>query len=209
MLILVAVSQRDFLAYIDRLYCGPIGQAFCDASWKKMVTDVADKIKIDWLAICPGDCKYDDLPVEKIEEAVVAKIFNESLQNLKRELLKRKLSEEELKKIKEKLGEDLGDPSIVNELFTGGTLSLAKLSGFGVYKLATTTLGITSKALGITLPFFIYTGLTKTISIILGPIGWGALIIHTIFKTSQPNFKKLTMAVVYIFYLRQKLQYES
>ena len=81
-------------------------------------------------------------------------------------------------------------------------MTLGKMSGFGVYLLASTVLGSLTSALGITLPFAVYVGMSQAIALILGPVGWAALAGSTLFMLNQPNWNRLTLAVVYISVLR-------
>ena len=85
-----------------------------------------------------------------------------------------------------------------------GAISAAQASGFGVYLLATTTLGAITQSLGITLPFVIYTGLTKAISIIIGPIGWAGLGFSVFWKLTGPDWKRLLPALVYIITVKYR-----
>jgi hypothetical protein len=52
------------------------------------------------------------------------------------------------------------------------TLGAAQASGFGIYLLATTTIGAISSTLGITLPFALYSTMSSAISLIIGPVGF-------------------------------------
>lgn len=52
------------------------------------------------------------------------------------------------------------------------TLGAAQASGFGIYLLATSTIGAISSAVGITLPFALYTTMSSAISFIIGPVGF-------------------------------------
>jgi len=90
-------------------------------------------------------------------------------------------------------------------LLSGGAVVLARLSGFQIYLLATTAVGALTAALGITLPFAIYTTLTTGLGVVLGPIGWVAIAISALFRLSQPNWSKLIPAIVYVSYIRHKL----
>lgn len=85
-----------------------------------------------------------------------------------------------------------------------GAISAAQASGFGVYLLATTTLGAITQSLSITLPFVIYTGLTKAISIIIGPIGWAGLGFSVFWKLTGPDWKRLLPALVYIITVKYR-----
>jgi len=55
---------------------------------------------------------------------------------------------------------------------TLAALAVAQGSGFGVYLGATTALGFLSHAVGVTLPFAIYTGMTSTVAFLIGPFGF-------------------------------------
>src|ERR1019366_7207507 len=55
---------------------------------------------------------------------------------------------------------------------TLAALSAAQASGFGVFMGATTALGFASHAVGVTLPFVVYTGMTSTIAFLIGPFGF-------------------------------------
>ena len=71
-------------------------------------------------------------------------------------------------------------------------------SGFGVYLAATTALGFTTSAIGITLPFAAYTGLSSTIAFVIGPAGWLAAGLWGAWKVTQAEWKKLVPVVLYI-----------
>ncbi len=73
----------------------------------------------------------------------------------------------ELAKLKDPTGSALKAP-----LTTVAALGLAQASGFGVYLASTTSLGFVTHAVGITLPFAMYTGLSSTIAFLIGPAGW-------------------------------------
>jgi uncharacterized protein YaaW (UPF0174 family) len=68
--------------------------------------------------------------------------------------------------------QDSGELHLEGLLVSGGTMLAAKMSGFGVYLLASTVLGSLTKALGLTLPFAVYMGMSQAIALVLGPIGW-------------------------------------
>lgn len=105
--------------------------------------------------------------LKKIEEDIFIFKINENFKNL---------PEEEQKKIQEeflKLSQSLTiDSTQLKALATIGTLTAANLSGFGMYLMASTVVGGVSGALGITLPFAFYTGMSSFLSFITGPIGW-------------------------------------
>lgn len=90
-------------------------------------------------------------------------------------------------------GHDLSGPAT-----TFAMLGAAQLSGFGIYAASTTALGFLTHAVGITLPFAVYTGMTSTIAFIIGPAGWLAAGLWGAWKLTQAEWKKLIPALVYI-----------
>lgn len=178
--------------HIRYLRAGSIGQLFWNESWKQVVTDVADQIGIDWTGTLSGR-RWRDLKTEEIEAAVVAKLFQNMLEQL---------SPEQRQKLVMEMQRDNDDLRLESLLLSGGVMTVAKMSGFGVYLLASTVLGGLTNALGITLPFAIYMGMSQTIALILGPVGWAALAGGLLFTLNQPNWNRLTLAVVYVSMLR-------
>ncbi len=77
-------------------------------------------------------------------------------------------------------------------------MSAVNLSGFSVYLASTTALGFATGATGVTLPFAAYTGLTTTLSIFTGPIGFSAAILWGAWRFTGPEWKKLAPVVLYI-----------
>jgi uncharacterized protein YaaW (UPF0174 family) len=178
--------------HIRCLRAGSIGQLFWNDSWKQVVTDVADHIKIDWTSTL-NDRRWRDLETQEIEAAVVTKLFQNMLEQL---------SPEQRQKLVMEMQRDSDDPRLENLLLGGGVMTVARMSGFGVYLLASTMLGGLTNAMGITLPFAIYMGMSQTIAFILGPVGWAALAGGILFTLNQPNWNCLTLAVVYVSMLR-------
>jgi uncharacterized protein YaaW (UPF0174 family) len=94
--------------------------------------------------------------------------------------------------------------NIKGQVAAFSAISAAQASGFGVYLLATTTLGALTHAVGITLPFLVYMGLTKAISIAIGPIGWAGLGLSMFWKLTGPDWKRLLPALVYIITVKHR-----
>jgi len=178
-------------------YCraGFIGQHFDRRDYKQLVTDIADHVGVDWPGLLK-DRSWDKVAAPEIEDAVMLKVFQKVFEQL---------SDEDRRNLAEELGRAGQSPNIIGEILTGGALVLGKLTGFQIYLLATTTVGALTSALGITLPFVIYTALTRSISMILGPIGWAFLGVSVILHLNQPNWSRLVLAVIYISYIRHKL----
>jgi uncharacterized protein YaaW (UPF0174 family) len=85
------------------------------------------------------------------------------------------------------------------------TLAAAHLSGFALYTAASATLGAITGAVGITLPFATYMGLSSFLATITGPAGWAALAGWAIFKLGGVDYKKTIPAVVLIGTVRTRL----
>lgn len=83
-----------------------------------------------------------------------------------------KLSEDEKQKIIGELEKAGLNKDQISSLSGLTAISVAQLSGFGIYMLASTTLGAITSMLGLTLPFAVYTGMSSAISFVIGPIGF-------------------------------------
>jgi uncharacterized protein YaaW (UPF0174 family) len=186
-------SQPSTLCdHIKYLRAGALGQLFWQSSWKQMVTDVADYAGIDWLALLAGR-QWQELPTQEIEAAVVAKLFHDMFDQL---------SPEQQHKVVMEMQRDSDDPRIGALLLGGGAIAAAKMSGFGVYLMASTVLGGLTNALGLTLPFAVYMGMSQAIALVLGPVGWAALVGGVVWTLNQPNWERLALGVVYVSLLR-------
>lgn len=158
-------------------------------TYKDIVCKVAGKLKIDYLP---------DQTSQEIEIKINQKIF---------ETMWNKMSDEERNEMKTKLEEmakKYDKSGIMSSSALVGALIAGKLSGFGVYLLASTSLGALTGVLGVTLPFVVYTTISSAISVILGPVGWIGTGLFVIWKLTGPNYKKLVPAIVYISILRSK-----
>ncbi|MGR3274735.1 hypothetical protein ACSYAD_06435 [Acaryochloris marina NIES-2412] len=178
--------------HIKYLRGGSIGQIFCNTSWKQVVTDVADHIGINWPEVLDSRSWYE-LSTQEIENAVVMKQFQSIFEQL---------SQEQQQQILMDLQRESDDPHIEGFVLGGSTMLAAKMSGFGIYLLASTVLGSFTSALGITLPFAVYIGVSQTLSVILGPVGWAALAGGVLFSLNQPNWNRLILSVLFISTLR-------
>jgi uncharacterized protein YaaW (UPF0174 family) len=185
-------SPEILCNHIRYLRGGSIGQLFCTTSWKQIVTDVADQVGISWSDILNGRT-WHDLSTQEIEDAVVVKQFQNMLEQL---------TPEQRQQILMDLRRESDDPHFEGFLLGGGAMLAAKMSGFGVYLLASTVLGSLTGALGITLPFAVYMGVSQTLAFILGPAGWVALAGGALFSLNQPNWNRLGFSVLYISTLR-------
>lgn len=98
----------------------------------------------------------------------------------------------------------LGETSFSGVRTTAAMLAVANASGFGVFGAATTALGFVTHAVGTVLPFGVYTGMSKTIAVIIGPPGWLALGAWTAVKVTSTNWKKLLPLVIAIIQAKSR-----
>jgi hypothetical protein len=92
---------------------------------------------------------------------------------------------------------------------TLAALSAAQASGFGVYMGATTALGLASHALGVTLPFAVYTGMTSTIAFLIGPIGFLATVGWLAHVFTSPEWARIVRGLLHIVAMRAKYEYSN
>ena len=95
------------------------------------------------------------------------------------------------------------ESNIKGESYTGvlttvAALGLAQASGFGIFLASTTALGFLTHAVGITLPFAVYSGLGSTIAFVIGPAGWLAAGAFFSWKLTKAEWKKIIPALIYI-----------
>lgn len=159
-----------------------------------MVIAVADHEGIDWPSLLQGRT-WHQLQPEEIEDTVVITVSRR---------IYNALPDEHKQRLAKELGEKPGSDNVSMLLASGSLMAAAQASGFGVYMLATTSLHAIGGAFGVTLPFVMYTSLTKALSIVIGPIGLGVLAIASILKLNEPKWKKLLAGVVYVSYIRHK-----
>ena len=159
-----------------------------DRSYHEIVAQAADKLGVSY-------SRHET--TAEIEARIAREVFETVWEKMTEE--QRQQMEEELKKTAQKF--DKGGPLLGSgSMFVA--LTAAKLSGFGVYLLASTSLGALTATLGLTLPFAVYTTMSSAIAVILGPAGWIGLALLAIWKLTGPNYKRLIPAILYVSMLR-------
>lgn len=118
----------------------------------------------------------------------------DSLSSDRKELIKQSLQTDHLS------GEVLRNSLLKSGVGIGSLITVG--SSFGAYIAINTIIhAIFTSFLGITLPFAVYTGVAKGVSIIAGPIGWYALggySIYSLIKTSGKLTSAMMSVVVFI-----------
>jgi uncharacterized protein YaaW (UPF0174 family) len=160
-------------------------------TYHEIVCQVADKLKVFYLrSETTAEIEVD------IARRVLRDMWN-------------KMTPAEQQQVEKKLqdvAQQLDDSGVLLAQSSGiFTLLLAgKLSGFGVYLLASTSLGAITGALGVALPFVVYTTMSSAIAVILGPAGWGAAALFALWKLTGPDYPLLLRAILYVMMLRVK-----
>ena len=161
--------------------------------YKEIVRDVAAKLGVP--------SRTTD-SIDTVERALIVKVWNDAVAKLTPAQL------EELKTRSQAIAEKYGK-AIGAEVTGFAALSVAQLSGFGVYVLGSSLLGAINGALGLGLGFGAFTGLSSLISTVIGPIGWTALGLFTIIKLGAPNYKRILSAIIFIASQRASRPTES
>jgi uncharacterized protein YaaW (UPF0174 family) len=87
---------------------------------------------------------------------------------------------------------------------TLAALAVAQGSGFGIYLGATTALGLLSHAVGVTLPFAIYAGMTSTIAFLIGPFGFLGAGTWLGFQILGPEWPRIVRGVLHLIAMKAK-----
>lgn len=103
------------------------------------------------------------LGIAKAEKELYLKLFQQEFE---------KLTDEEKENIYKELEKAGLDKNQIKSLSGISAIGVAQLSGFGIYLLASSTLGAITSILGFTLPFAFYTGMSSAISFVIGPVGF-------------------------------------
>lgn len=118
------------------------------------------------------------LGIGNAEKELYLKLFQQEFE---------KLTDEEKENIYKELEKAGLDKNQIKSLSGISAIGAAQLSGFGIYLLASSTLGAITSVLGLTLPFAFYTGMSSVISFVIGPVGF--LVMGVLVYRSFKNVK--------------------
>ncbi|QCE40229.1 hypothetical protein [Psychroserpens sp. NJDZ02] len=160
----------------------------------KLINEKLSKILLPVGGFLQTPLNYNQF-VEKIATANNEKIdFSLGIASAEKELYLKlfqqefeKLTEEEKDNINKELEKAGLDKTQIKSLSGISALGAAQLSGFGIYLLASSTLGAITSIIGITLPFAFYTGMSSVISFVIGPVGF--LVMGVLVYRSFKNVK--------------------
>ena len=116
--------------------------------------------------------------IASVEKELYLKLFQREFE---------KLTDSEKNNIYKELEKAGLDKSQIKSLSGLSALGAAQISGFGIYLLASSTLGAITSVLGFTLPFAFYTGMSSVISFVIGPVGF--LVMGVLVYRSFKNLK--------------------
>ena len=150
---------------------------------------VAKKLKIK------KDFFYEN--ISDIEKDIVQTLFNNQIS---------KLNINDREKLEITLKKEFSNTNLATSGKALTALTAANLSGFSLYLMSTTLLSFTTGILGITLPFAAYTGLSSAIHLIIGPYGWAALGIYTVWNLTNTKYDKIIPVIIYIHNLKLRRQ---
>ena len=88
-------------------------------------------------------------------------------------------------------------------LRAAGALGAANALGFSLYTSAATALSFVTHAVGISLPFAAYAGMSSAIAAVIGPVGWLGVGFYTFYRLTSANWKKLTPAIIYLIQAKE------
>ena len=160
-------------------------------NYKEVLTDVCDKMKVNY---------NKNSSVEQIEANLLMKILTDALE---------KMSPEELKDLAEATGVK-NTNGITAETMVGVFQTVFRLGGFKSYQLTLIVVNAVLKALigrGLTLAG--NAALTRTMAILMGPIGWAITGLWTAIDIAGAAYRVTIPAVIQVAALRQKHLYEK
>jgi uncharacterized protein YaaW (UPF0174 family) len=158
--------------------------------YDEVVKDVASHLKV------PFD-KNEDVLV--VEDGILRKILRDSFE---------KMSPDERAAVLKEL--NVTDLGMLGPAASAALIAAGRASGFATYKLALVVANAVSKALlGRGLPFVVNAAATRTIGIVLGPIGWVVTGVWTLADMASPAYRVTVPCAVQIAYMRQKAIVEA
>lgn len=159
--------------------------------YREILMDVCDKIKVNY---------NKESSIQRIEEFLLMKILADSLE---------KMSPQELKEFAEATGVK-NTNEITSGVLIGVFQAIFRAGGFKSYQLTLIIVNAVMRALiGRGLSFTGNAILTRTVSILAGPIGWVITGIWTAVDIAGPAYRVTIPSIIQIAALRQKYIYDQ
>ena len=177
---------------------GSNGLAQC---WR-MITKSKDEINVPYDELLRDACAHLGIrkptfaDVYGLEILLQQQAFNRLVQSM---------PEAERHRFLKDFAEKTREPSLGKEAWVGGGIVAANLTGFGLYLASSTALGAITSALGVALPFAVYTGMSSTLAVLIGPVGWVVLGTWVLHKLGRPDPNKVVAGTLLIANIRQRL----
>lgn len=154
-------------------------------SYKEILCNVAKKCKVNF---------SESSSTERIEMLLLQKVFDDALE---------KMSEEDLKNVMNNL--DIKKTVYGKAAMVMAIQYAVRSSGFLAYKMSVIVANMVARTLfGRGLSLAVNAGLTRSISVFAGPIGWAITGVWLIFDIASPAFRVTLPAVIHIAYMRQR-----
>lgn len=154
-------------------------------SYDEIVRDVASKMKVP--------VKKEDI-CEDIEGAIIRKVLEDALA---------KMGDDEKGQVMRDIGGK--DYSAVGSGVTLATLAAGSMGGFATYRMAVIVANSVARTLtGTGLRFATNAALTRTLGVVLGPVGWVVTGLWTLADLASPAHRVTVPCVIQIAYMRQK-----
>ncbi len=159
--------------------------------YKEILTDVCDKLKVNY---------KKDAAVGVIEQNLMMKILTDAIE---------RMSVEEIRQMAEEAGvANFG--SLSKDAAIAAFIAVFRAGGFKSYQILVIVVNAVLKALiGRGLAFGGSAVLTRTASVLVGPVGWVVTGLWTAFDVASPAYRITIPAVIQVVALRQKLISDS
>lgn len=156
--------------------------------YRELLTDACNKMKVNY---------NSSASVEVIEMNLLMKILTDSIEEMDTEELRTIVEDLNLKTT------DLSKQAVIAALQAG-----VRFSGFFAYQMALIVANQVAKALiGRGLSLAANAGLTRTISVFAGPIGWVLTGLWTLIDIAGPAYRVTIPCVIQVAFLRAKMKY--
>jgi len=154
--------------------------------YREVLTDVCDKLKVNY------NLKS---PIEKIENNLLLKIVEDSLE---------KMSEEEKREFVK--GFNLNTANFSTVAIMAALQAAINLGGFASYQLAVVVANAVARQLiGRGLVLAANAGIVKGMALFAGPIGWVIAGLFTLPMITGPAYRVTIPSVIHVAYMRQKM----
>lgn len=159
--------------------------------YKEILTDVCDKLKVNY---------NKESPVALIEQNLMMKILTDAIE---------RMTPEEVRQMAEEVGV-ANFASLSKDAAIAAFIAIFRAGGFTSYRILVITVNAILRALiGRGLTFGGGAILTRTASILTGPIGWVVTGLWTAVDIASPAYRITIPAVIQVIALRQKMIVDS